>query len=74
MWGEDQVEANGAGGERIHLRQNKGNRSLWNTPQGSSRQVMSAMRQWEGAVFKAGKVRSYGDIWNFPFFGNCAWL
>lgn len=35
MWGEDWVEACGKEGERIHLRQDKGERSLLNTPQGS---------------------------------------
>ena len=35
--GNDWVAAGGAGGERIHLRQNKGDRSLLNT-QGSSGQ------------------------------------
>ena len=38
MWGNDRVEANGVGGERIHLKQNKGDRSLLNTSQGSSGQ------------------------------------
>ena len=31
----DQVEANGVGDERIHLRQNKGDKNVLNTPQGS---------------------------------------
>ena len=34
----DQVQAGSTGGERIHLRQSKGDRSLMNTPQGSSGQ------------------------------------
>ena len=34
MWGNDWVQAIGVGGGRIHLRQNKGDRSLLNTPQG----------------------------------------
>ena len=38
MWGNNQVEAGGTGGERIHLRQNKGDRSVLNTSQGSSGQ------------------------------------
>ena len=38
MWDNNQVDACGVGGERIHLRQNKGERSLLNTQQGGSRQ------------------------------------
>lgn len=37
MWGDDWVEASGAGGERIHRRQNKGE-SLLNTLDGSGGQ------------------------------------
>ena len=33
MWGDDQVEASGVGGKRIHLRQNKRDRSLLDAPQ-----------------------------------------
>ena len=36
MGGHDQVEASGSGYERIHLRQNKGDRSLSNTLQGAA--------------------------------------
>lgn len=35
MQGEDQVGTSGTRGARVHLRQNKGDRSLWNTPEGS---------------------------------------
>ena len=31
MWGNSQVEVNGVGHEGIHLRQSKGDRSLFNT-------------------------------------------
>lgn len=33
MWGEDQMEGGGAGGEIIHLRWNKGDGSLLNASQ-----------------------------------------
>ena len=35
MWGYDGVETGGTAGGRFHLRQNKGDRSLPNTLQGS---------------------------------------
>lgn len=38
MWGDDRVEVGDTGGERIHLQQNKGDKCLWNTPQGSGAQ------------------------------------
>lgn len=34
MWDHDQVEAGGTGGERTHLRQKEGGRSLLRTPGG----------------------------------------
>ena len=34
MWGDNWVEADGVGSERIHLRQNKGDRGFLNTLQG----------------------------------------
>ena len=48
MWDDDQVEAGGAGNERIHPRQNTGDRSLLNTLQsggGTGQQRLSAKRQ-----------------------------
>ena len=38
MWDNHHVEAGGAGGERIHLRKNKGIRSLLNAQQGGGGQ------------------------------------
>ena len=47
------------GSERIHLRQNKGDRSLLNTPQGSAGQDNigdTALRERVGAEFKGGRL------------------
>ena len=45
----DHVEASGAGGERIHIRLNKGNRSSLNALQArTAKQRLSATRQGEG--------------------------
>jgi len=52
MWGEDQVEIGGTEGERSHLRQNKGDRSLLTTPQG---RVGRSAPTGAGAVFKGGR-------------------
>ena len=53
------VETGGSGSDRIHLRQNKGDRSLWDTAQGSSGRLaeerLSARGQWVGAVYKEGE-------------------
>ena len=50
MWGHDLVEASGTGGERIHLRQDKGDRSLLNIAQGASRQDSGAETVCKEAV------------------------
>ena len=50
MWGNNQVEACGMVGGRIHLRQSKGNLSLHNTKQRNIRQnnreEAICLRQW----------------------------
>lgn len=58
MWGHDQVEANGLGDERIHLRQNKEG-GLLHTLQGSCEED-SRGGTVGGVIFKEGKV---GRIW-----------
>ena len=77
MRGDEQVEARGLGDEGIHQRQNKGDRSLLNTLQGSCRKGNRGEAVCNQAVgggwFQRGKTRRTGDIWNVPFFGNCAW-
>ena len=69
--GRDPVEASGARGGRIHLRQDKGD-SLLTTPHGSGKQDSRGEAVCSKAVnrgcFKRGKVRRYGDIWNLPPF------
>lgn len=64
MWGNNQLGGScGTGGGRIHLRQNKGYRSLLNILQGSggqdSKGEVSARKQWVGAVFKGEDE----DVW-----------
>lgn len=57
--------------KRILLRQNKGARSLLNTPQGSSGQDSREAVCYKavgGGCFQRGKVRKCGDVRNFPFF------
>ena len=59
MWSDDWVGAGGAGSEITHLRQNEGESSLVNTPQGS---IWLDSRG--GAIYNkavGGKVRRYGD-------------
>lgn len=55
---------------RIHLRQNKGDGSLWNTSQESGGQDSRGEVVCSEAVgrgcFKREKVRRCGDIWNLP--------
>ena len=62
--GRDPVEASGARGGRIHLRQDKGD-SLLTTPQGSGKQDSRGEAVCKEAVgggcFYGGKVRRYGD-------------
>lgn len=49
----------GTGGKTAHLKQNKGDRSLLNKPQGSrgqdKRKRLFTRRQWVGTVFKEGR-------------------
>lgn len=65
---------------RIHLSQNKGDRSLLNTLQVSSRQDSKeetiCMRWWVRAVFKGVgvRLRDLGMYGIFPVLGNYAWL
>ena len=59
-WGDDGwVEAGGTGGERIHPRQNRGDRSFVNTLQGSSGQDRRGEAVCKdaagGAVFEGGR-------------------
>lgn len=51
MWGDNQLEAGGAGG-KIRLRQNQGQRRLLNTGQDSKGEVSA--RQWVEVIFKRG--------------------
>lgn len=67
------VEANGWGGDRFHLKQNKGNRSLLNILQEGlgcrlAEERRSAERQWVPAVFKGGGGGDMGAHGIFPFF------
>jgi len=59
------------GSERIHPRQNKGDRSLLNTPQGSSGQESKGetvcARWWWGGCSERGKVRRCGNVCSCPF-------
>ena len=73
MWGDNGVEANDAGGERVQLRRNKGDRSLLNILQGSSRRTV------EGGCLQEGSGRGKDEeVWQHmessPFFGNHAEL
>lgn len=80
MWGNHRVEAGGAGGERMDLKQKK-ERSVLNTPHGSSREQpagrqrrgLPARGSGCGAAFK-GEGEEVSDVRNSPSFGNCAWL
>ena len=58
--------------KKIHPRQNKRDRSLLNTLQGSSSQGSKGETACQdegvvGAVVREGEVRRYGNMWNFPF-------
>lgn len=51
MWGNSQVEAGSAGGDRIHLRQNKGDRSSLDKARGNGGQDSKAETVCKEAVF-----------------------
>ena len=75
IWGNNLAEASSTGGERIPQRQNKGESSLLKTRQNSGRkdsrrEVVSTEAVGGGSSYRE-KMRSYGDVWNSPFFGNC---
>lgn len=67
----------GAGGEKIHVRQNKGARSSLTPSQGSSGQDRGREAACHEAVvrgcLKKGRERVWAP-WHFPLFGTCAWL
>lgn len=80
------MEASATGGERIHLRQNKGDRSLLNTMQVSWGGVWWGMvrttkKEAEtdsnmavvGVVFKGGGEEVW-DLMEFSFLGPYVWL
>lgn len=73
MWGDNRAEG-GAGREKIHLRQNKGD-SLVNTPQGSGRQDSQGETVHKEAVgggcFSRGKMKTYGTLRDFPLWNLC---
>lgn len=57
MGHSDQVEASSAGGERIHPKQNKRDKSLLNTPQGSSEQTCKGEAVCHKAVVRGHRYR-----------------
>lgn len=64
-------------GERVHPRQNKGNRSFLNTlPRNSAgRTVKERLPQGSGkGLYLEQEGEEYGDVWDFSLFVNCAWL
>lgn len=69
------VEASVAGGEGIHPKQNKGNRNLLKTLQGSSRQGSKGetvyQTRWWGAVDEGGREEVWERI-EFSFLATCA--
>lgn len=76
MWDHDQVEAGGTGGERTHLRQKEGGRSLLRTPggggTGEQRGSLLGSSGW-GLLLKGGGKRVWRRM-EFSLFGNCASL
>lgn len=72
-----QVETGGAGGDRIHLRQSKGVRSLLNTLQGSYGQDNKGETVCQKAVMGGSSTGGGEEVWEqmqFSFFGTCAWV
>lgn len=72
-----QVETGGAGGDRIHLRQSKGVRSLLNTLQGSYGQDNKGETVCQKAVMEGSSTGGGEEAWEqmqFSFFGTCAWV
>ena len=66
MRGNNQVEACGdEGGERIHLRQNKGGTSLLNMQRGRGEAV--CLEAVERGSFSGGKMRGLVTYGIFPF-------
>lgn len=78
--GDSKEEGGGAGSERIHPGQNKRDRSLLNTLEGSDGQDSKAQTVHHEAVGVVGSCRLRGkseEIWeymDFPFFDTCAQL
>lgn len=63
MWGSSAVEAGGTCGERIYPRQSKGDRNLWNTPQGSHGKDSKGETVCNGAVGGAVLKGGGEEVW-----------
>lgn len=72
--GQQSGEANGMRGERIHLRQNKGDRSLFNAPQGHRGQDGWRETVWKDRGWRLGVIFKEGGWGGMVTFGILAFL